>query len=285
MTARRASLVLTVAVLAVCGVPTAQAQAKAPERTEAEAQARDQTQTQGPDVPDMALVIAGGTGRTTVLKSGQPAFARLRQLLRPDHMGTERVPEAWTEGRFPPVDFTVVWGLTGIGGYPQTHRAPGGDVAVERQDQDGLSGHVLERHPIQLVEPHPIGQVATLGVEAREIDGDPEHAREGPQLADFVQVEHQAVGVEGLRLHVERHHAYVRNAHDVVRALDMAAQGHRHAHGRLLHIDVGEHGGVQPGAECGFRRGALGSVGRSDRGGALRLLVHVPFMGSNECTS
>ena len=43
---------------------------------------------------------------------------------------------------------------------------------VERKDQDGLSGHVLERHPVELVETHPIGQVAALGVEAREIDGD-----------------------------------------------------------------------------------------------------------------
>lgn len=87
------------------------------------------------DFPDLAMIIAGGTGQTTVLKAGQPAFAHLRQLLRPDYTGTERVPEAWAEGRYPPVDFTVVWGLTGVGGYPQTNRAPGGDVAVERQDQ------------------------------------------------------------------------------------------------------------------------------------------------------
>ncbi|MFJ9540442.1 hypothetical protein ACIRPX_24655 [Streptomyces sp. NPDC101225] len=93
------------------------------------------TATPVPDVPDLALIIAGGTGRTTVLRSGQAAFARLRQLMRPGYMGTERVPEAWAEGRFPPVDFTVVWGRTGVGGWPQTDRAPGGDVAVERQDQ------------------------------------------------------------------------------------------------------------------------------------------------------
>ncbi|MGI5457263.1 hypothetical protein ACQEWB_29670 [Streptomyces sp. CA-249302] len=81
------------------------------------------------------MIVAGGTGRTAVLKSGEPAFVRLRQLLRPSFTGTERVPEAWTEGRYPPVAFTVVWGLTGVGGWPQTNRAPGGDVAVERQDQ------------------------------------------------------------------------------------------------------------------------------------------------------
>ncbi|MGY6025561.1 hypothetical protein [Streptomyces spinosirectus] len=93
------------------------------------------TQPRTGDVPNMAMIIAGGTGRTTVLHSGQTAFAHLRRLLRPDYMGTERVPEAWSEGRCPPVDFTVVWGLTGVGGWPQTDSAPGGDVAVERQDQ------------------------------------------------------------------------------------------------------------------------------------------------------
>nr|WP_308314607.1 hypothetical protein [Streptomyces sp. CME 23] len=81
------------------------------------------------------MIVAGGTGRTAVLRSGEPAFARLRELLRPTFEGTERVPEEWTEGRYPPVDFTVVWGLTGVGGWPQTDRAPGDDVAVERQDQ------------------------------------------------------------------------------------------------------------------------------------------------------
>ncbi|MFC8514101.1 hypothetical protein [Streptomyces sp. NPDC057257] len=87
------------------------------------------------DVPDLAMIVAGGSGRTTVLQSGEPAFARLRQLLQPGYTGTERVPEAWSEGSYPPVAFTVMWGLTGVGGWPQTNRAPGGDVAVERQDQ------------------------------------------------------------------------------------------------------------------------------------------------------
>ncbi|MGW1746144.1 hypothetical protein ACWCRD_11115 [Streptomyces sp. NPDC002092] len=87
------------------------------------------------DVPDLAMIIAGGTGQTTVLRSGEPAFTRLRQLLRPTYEGTERVPDDWAEGRRPPVAFTVVWGLTGVGGWPQTMRPPGGDIAVERQDQ------------------------------------------------------------------------------------------------------------------------------------------------------
>ncbi|NUQ98721.1 MAG: hypothetical protein HOY79_19935 [Streptomyces sp.] len=92
-------------------------------------------QGQARDVPDLAMIIAGGTGRTTVLRSGEPAFTRLRQLLRPTYGGTERVPDDWVEGRHPPVAFTVVWGLTGVGGWPQTMRPPGGDIAVERQDQ------------------------------------------------------------------------------------------------------------------------------------------------------
>ncbi|MFJ8536303.1 hypothetical protein [Streptomyces sp. NPDC093591] len=90
---------------------------------------------QGRDVPDVAMVVAGGTGRTTALRSGEPAFARLWQLLQPTYVGTERVPQDWVEGRHPPMRITVVWGLTGVGGWPQTNRPPGGDVAVQRQDQ------------------------------------------------------------------------------------------------------------------------------------------------------
>ncbi|MBV7699032.1 hypothetical protein KWI83_26470 [Streptomyces sp. TRM70350] len=89
----------------------------------------------GRDVPDLALVMAGGSGRTTVLRSGEPHFARFWQLLQPLYPGTERVSEAWAEGRHPPVRITVMWGLTGVGGYPQTSSPPGGDVAIERQDQ------------------------------------------------------------------------------------------------------------------------------------------------------
>ncbi|MBT2674864.1 hypothetical protein J7E95_29450 [Streptomyces sp. ISL-14] len=90
---------------------------------------------QGRDVPDVAMVVAGGTGRTTALRSGEPAFARLWQLLQPTYVGTERVSEEWVEGRHPPMRITVFWGLTGVGGWPQTNRPPGGDVAVRRLDQ------------------------------------------------------------------------------------------------------------------------------------------------------
>ena len=75
------------------------------------------------DSPDMALVIAGDTGRTTTLHAEERDFGRLWRLLLPRYTGTERVPEAWTHGRFPEVRVTVIWGLTGVGGWPQTSRA------------------------------------------------------------------------------------------------------------------------------------------------------------------
>ncbi|MCX5278655.1 hypothetical protein [Streptomyces sp. NBC_00198] len=87
------------------------------------------------DSPDLALVIAGDTGRTVTLHSGDRDFGRLWRLLAPRFTGTEQVPDAWAHGDYPAVRATVVWGLTGVGGWPQTARAPGGDVAVERQDQ------------------------------------------------------------------------------------------------------------------------------------------------------
>ncbi|MGW7262457.1 hypothetical protein [Streptomyces sp. NPDC054842] len=89
----------------------------------------------GRSAPDRALVIAGDTGRTVTLRSGERRFARLWQLLEPAYTGTERVPAAWTEGDFPRVRATVVWGMSGVGGWPQTDRSPGGDVAVRRADQ------------------------------------------------------------------------------------------------------------------------------------------------------
>ncbi|MGW0509124.1 hypothetical protein ACWD1W_07625 [Streptomyces olivaceoviridis] len=45
------------------------------------------------------------------------------------------MPREWAEGRYPPVRFMVLWGPTGVGGRAQTRRAPGGDVAMLRQDQ------------------------------------------------------------------------------------------------------------------------------------------------------
>ncbi|MFI9763119.1 hypothetical protein ACIHFB_34930 [Streptomyces sp. NPDC051963] len=94
----------------------------------------------GGDIPDLAVVTANGTGRTTVLRSGEREFADLWQLLQPTYVGTERVPDEWFEGRYPPVRIIVVWGMTGIGGWPQSNRPPGGDVALERQDQLFMAG-------------------------------------------------------------------------------------------------------------------------------------------------
>ena len=85
--------------------------------------------------PDLAMVVVAGTERTRAVRSDEPAFARLWELLQPTYAGTERVSDRWQEGRYPPPRITVVWGLTGVGGWPQTDSAPGGDVAVERQDQ------------------------------------------------------------------------------------------------------------------------------------------------------
>jgi hypothetical protein len=89
----------------------------------------------GRDVPDVAVVVEGGTGRTTAVRSGERSWAGFWQLLQPTSTRSERVPEAWVEDRYPPVRITVVWGLTGVRGWPQTHSAPGGDVAMQRQDQ------------------------------------------------------------------------------------------------------------------------------------------------------
>lgn len=94
----------------------------------------------GTDGPDLAMVVTGGSGRAEAVRSDEPYFTRLWQLLRPTYTGTERVSDTWEEGRYPPVRMTVTWGLTGVGGWPQTDSAPGGDVAVERQDQLFLTG-------------------------------------------------------------------------------------------------------------------------------------------------
>ncbi|MET8244841.1 hypothetical protein ABZV31_10725 [Streptomyces sp. NPDC005202] len=120
-TASRLAAVLPVSVAAVlCGIPATGAAADREPHA---------------DPANVALVVAGGSGRTSALCSGEPGFARLWQLLQPTYAGTEPVSEAWLQGRYPAVRVTVVWGLSGVGGWPQTHRAPGGDMAVERQDQ------------------------------------------------------------------------------------------------------------------------------------------------------
>ncbi|MET7730970.1 hypothetical protein ABZT02_06340 [Streptomyces sp. NPDC005402] len=98
------------------------------------------TRAAGLDRPDLAMVVTGGSGRTQAVRVDEPYFTRLWQLLQPTYTGTERVSDAWEEGRYPAVRFTVLWGLTGVGGWPRTDSAPGGDVAVARQDQLFLAG-------------------------------------------------------------------------------------------------------------------------------------------------
>ncbi|WP_406172265.1 hypothetical protein [Streptomyces canus] len=108
--------------------------------SQAAAAATQATRGAGFDRPDLAMVVTGGSGRTEAVRSDEPYFTRLWQLLQPTYSGTERVSDAWEEGRYPAVRVTVVWGLTGVGGWPRTDSAPGGDVAVARQDQLFLTG-------------------------------------------------------------------------------------------------------------------------------------------------
>ncbi|MEV8568407.1 hypothetical protein AB0436_22990 [Streptomyces sp. NPDC051322] len=80
---------------------------------------------------DLALVIAAGSGRSETLTAEDADFIRLFGLLNPQSTDTEPAPE----DRAPQVRASVVWGLSGVGGWPQTDRAPGGDIAIEREDQ------------------------------------------------------------------------------------------------------------------------------------------------------
>lgn len=91
----------------------------------------------GMDVPDLAVVIApgAGAGPSVTLHDDDRNFARLERLTTGFDTVTERVPEAWQDGDFPPVVATVIWGLTGVAGWPDTHSAPGTDTVIERQDQ------------------------------------------------------------------------------------------------------------------------------------------------------
>ncbi|MFI0812043.1 hypothetical protein [Streptomyces echinatus] len=89
--------------------------------------------------------MTAGAGRTEAWHAGQAAYQQLRGLLDPAYTGTERVPRKWAEGRYPPVRFTVLWGPTGVGGWPQTRRALGGDMAMLRQDQLFVAGSRVRR--------------------------------------------------------------------------------------------------------------------------------------------
>ncbi|MHC5259802.1 hypothetical protein ACYSUO_18140 [Streptomyces sp. UC4497] len=116
-------MLLVVAALLVAGASSAHARPTQPGT--------------GMDVPDLAVVIApgAGAGASVTLRDEDRNFARLERLTTGFDTVTERVPEAWQEGRFPPVVATVIWGLTGVAGWPDTHSAPGTDTVIERQDQ------------------------------------------------------------------------------------------------------------------------------------------------------
>ncbi|WP_329118340.1 hypothetical protein [Streptomyces sp. NBC_01465] len=81
--------------------------------------------------PDLALVVPEGGGRPLTLTTRDPDFAALSRMMQPRYARTERLPEGFS----PTVRATVVWGLSGVGGWPQTERPPGGDAAFEGQDQ------------------------------------------------------------------------------------------------------------------------------------------------------
>ncbi|MFU0243610.1 hypothetical protein ACKI1J_49065, partial [Streptomyces scabiei] len=108
--------------------------------------------------PDVAVVVWAGTGRTTSWHAGERDFDRLRSLLDPSRSQTEPVPEDWTRDRRPPVRFTVLWGLTGVGGWPQTKRAPGGDVGAPAVG--GTAGEPSAGRPVGRRAGRPVGQRA-----------------------------------------------------------------------------------------------------------------------------
>lgn len=86
--------------------------------------------------PDIALTIAGDTGRTTTLHNEDPDFGLLWRLLSPRYTGSQKAPDGWKDGHLPEPQATVIWGVTGPGDGTRTaHRTPEGDVTIERQDQ------------------------------------------------------------------------------------------------------------------------------------------------------
>ncbi|MGI3199896.1 hypothetical protein ACRJ4W_17605 [Streptomyces sp. GLT-R25] len=123
-------------VVALAGLGAPRAHAAVPSAAPISASASMPAPAPDPDVPNLAVVMAGdGSGRTTSVRSGDPYFARLWRLLGPSATDTEKVPQEWLEGDFPAVRATVIWGTTGVGGWPETESAPGGDIYMGRQDQ------------------------------------------------------------------------------------------------------------------------------------------------------
>ncbi|MGW2785840.1 hypothetical protein ACWC3X_32095 [Streptomyces populi] len=113
-----AAAAVSVAPAALAG-PAASAPVVAPAVRESVAQ------SSSGDSPDIVLTVAGDTGRTTTMHSGDPDFGRLWRLLSPRYTGPKKTPDEWADGHLPAPQVTVIWGATG----------PGGDVSIERQDQ------------------------------------------------------------------------------------------------------------------------------------------------------
>jgi hypothetical protein len=131
-----AAAVVSAAPYAVAG-PTAGAPVAAPAVPDSAEQAARRTSAESPDV---ALTIAGDTGRTTTLHNEDPDFGRLWRLLSPRYTGTQKAPDGWKDGHLPEPQATVIWGVTGpADGTRTAHRTPGGDVTISRQDQVYLS--------------------------------------------------------------------------------------------------------------------------------------------------
>jgi hypothetical protein len=127
-----AAAVVSAAPSAVAG-PTASAPVVSPAVLESAERAAERSSG---DSPDVALTIAGDTGRATTLHNEDPDFGRLWRLLSPRYTGTEKAPDGWKDGHLPEPQATVIWGVTGPGDGTRTaHRTPDGDVTIERQDQ------------------------------------------------------------------------------------------------------------------------------------------------------
>jgi hypothetical protein len=131
-----AAAVVSAAPLALAG-PAASAPVAAPAVRDS---AEHAAQRSSGGSPDVALTIAGDTGRATTLHNEDPDFGRLWRLLSPRYTGTQKAPDGWDDGHLPEPQATVIWGVTGVGDGTRTaHRTPGGDVTIERQDQVYLS--------------------------------------------------------------------------------------------------------------------------------------------------
>ncbi|TKV80095.1 hypothetical protein FDV58_17750 [Bradyrhizobium elkanii] len=115
-----------------------------------------------------------------------------------------------------------------------------------------------------------------LDVEAGKIDRLVKHAGIGAQLLHLAQVENDVVGVNGLRLHIDGDQADTRHANEIIRPLDLAAQGLGHGQNALVEIDVRRLRRIEPDTARALGGNAVcGILGRNRM--ALSALRHVPL--------